>query len=110
MSGFFHRRPQLHRRCNIAALLVAIALAGFIWWAFIITPWATDQTRSPEQHVIWRGTLPGLDLGLDAYPPRVQTKGYVEGWVSPPWTDDVWVLLRIPGAPARPVPPEWVTV
>jgi hypothetical protein len=110
MSGFFRPGPRPHRRRNIAVLLAAIALAGFIWWAFIITPWAADQTRSPEQHVIWRGTLPGLDVGLDAYPPRVQAKGYVEGWVSPPWTDEIWVLLRIPGAPARPVPPEWVTV
>jgi len=110
MSGCLRPRPRAHRRRNIAVLLAAIALAGFIWWAFIITPWAADQTRTPEQHVIWRGTLPGLDIGLDAYPPRVQAKGYVEGWVSPLWTDDVWVLLRIPGAPARPVPPEWVTV
>lgn len=109
MSEYPHHKPRPRRWPNIAALLVAIALACVIWWIYIITPWAETQTRVQADHPIWWGTLPGIDVGLDARRPRIQVQGYVEGWIAPHWSDEVWVLLRIPGAPARPVPPEWVT-
>jgi len=92
---------------GIFLLLAAILLACAIWWT-VITPWAAEQSQTT--HAIWRAGISGLDLGLDAHAPRIGTDGYVQLWIFPHWAEDVWFLLRIPGAPARPVPPQWVTV
>jgi hypothetical protein len=100
--------PARPRWPGIATLLIAIALACAIWWAFIITPWADEQTRI--NHAIWRANVPGLDLGLAAHEPGIHAEGYVQRWIFPHWAEDVWLLFRIPGAPARPAPPQWVTV
>ncbi len=54
--------------------------------------------------------VPGLDMGLAAHAPGIGTDGYVQRGIFPHWAEDIWFLLRIPGAPARPVPAHRVTV
>jgi len=100
--------PARPRWPGIATLLIAITLACAIWWTVIITPWAAEQTQTT--HAIWQASVPGVDLGLDAHTPGIHVEGSVQRCIFPHWAADVWFLLRIPGAPAQPVPPQWITV
>lgn len=65
----------------------------------------------PQAHrgALWRASLPGLDLGLDAYPATSGQHGYVELWayVYPYDDDGSRTLLHLFGMPALPlkVPP-----
>jgi hypothetical protein len=86
------------RRVRLA--LAALCIAAGLWLA---GDWWIDQaTVAGQPRALWRGQLPGLDLGIDAWPARPGQGGYVQLWAEPHDADDYTPLLRLPGALALP--------
>ena len=94
------RRWRRGRRA-IAALCVAamLCLVG-------IHLWAAHVTAAGPPRALWRATLLGLDIGVDAWPAAPEQGGYVEMWYAPHDAEDNVPLLRLPGAPAPTPLPE----
>jgi hypothetical protein len=60
---------------------------------------------APRPHAVLRLTLPGLDIGADAWPAQPAAAGYIELWLWPHDGDDMQTILRIEGSPPQPRAP-----
>jgi hypothetical protein len=82
---------------SIAAMLCLVTGLWLVgdWWLDHVT--AASRPRG-----LWRAVLPGVDLGVDAWPASPGRGGYVQLWAYPHDANDIWRLLRLPGAPALP--------
>src|SRR5688500_13827571 len=83
-------------RLAVAALCIVVGLWLFGDW------WIERVTAAGQPRALWRGQLPGLDLGIDAWPARPGREGYVQVWYEGHDAADYVPLLRLPGAPALP--------
>ena len=91
------RAPGAH--LTVAAVCVAAGIA-----LISIDQWTTQITAGGQPHALWRAVLPGVDIGIDAWPAMVGQGGSVEVWAYPHDAEDYLPLLRLPGAPAWPRP------
>lgn len=98
MSNMAQRRDRAILLASIVFLALALLISGRAWLQRATTP-------APRPHAVLRVSLPGLDLGADAWPARAGTTGYLEVWIYPRNADDYRPLLRLPGAPAQTVMP-----
>ena len=93
------RRERLILAFSLLFLLCSILYVGRMWLLRATAP-------APRPHAVLRLTLPGLDLGADAWPARPGATGYIEVWAEPHDAEDYQPLLQVPGAPALPMAPK----
>jgi hypothetical protein len=98
MSTVVQRRERAILIVSLAFLAFALLVSGRAWLLRATAP-------APRSHAVLRLSLPGLDLGADAIPPRPGATGYVEVWAYPHDADDIQPLLHLVGAPALPPQP-----
>jgi hypothetical protein len=85
------RRVQL----TIAAVCIFVGL-----WLVLVQPRIDPVTAGGRPRALWRGALPGLNVGIDSSPAAPGHAGYVELWAYSHDADDYIPLLRLPGTPA----------
>lgn len=83
---------------SLLFLAFALLLSGRAWLYRATAP-------APRPHAVLRVTLPGIDIGADAWPAQVGAAGYIELWTMPDTADDIQPFLRLSGAPALPQRP-----
>jgi hypothetical protein len=81
--------------------LILAAAAAFLiaaLWMTQISPWIAAQTAPGQRHgAVWRGTTPGIDVGVDAVPATRSRDGYLQVWIYPHQAEEPWMLVRVPG-------------
>lgn len=93
------RRSRLLTWISVVCFVAGMLLSAHAWLQRATAPAA-------RPHAVLRITLPGLDLGADAWPANAGAAAYVELWAAPHDADDYQVLVQLPGAPALPVRPK----
>jgi hypothetical protein len=89
--------PQrLRRRARLAGAALCIGVALGLAGLYL---WTSHVTASGRPRPLWRAALPGVEVGIDAWPAAVDQGGYVEVWYQGPGDADSVPLLRLPGAP-----------
>lgn len=98
MIGAILKRERAILIASLVFLAFALLVSGRAWLQRATAP-------APQPHAVLRVSLPGIDLGADAWPARPGAAGYVEVWAAPHDAEDYQPLLQMPGAPALPVAP-----